>query len=268
MKQLILVLIALLFTSPCFSQVTLENVALDGFVSVGEKGHILPIGDSTTVGFGSSYTNPDNETFENVTSYRITLQSMLGIWKYRWRGTNVNPLTAEYNQDVWPYHQPNRYGWGGGSTDGVLDLATDEPQEHLTAFPYDSSKNMVLIWLGANDAEEGGDNATSSQRAVDRVETYIDLVDGDRPLTNILILNTSPSRDSGKDAWIVGHNARMLTMVNTKRLTKTNLFYVDTYTPLNDCNGTSWTSCSVDNTHPNQTGYDIVAEAIYNKIVK
>ena len=63
--------------------------------------------------------------------------------------------------------------------------------------------------------------------------------------------------------WIESYNAELQTMVDTKG--KSNLFTVDLYSALSACWGVS---CNADGAHPNNEGYEIIAEELYNKMVE
>ena len=131
-------------------------------------------GDSITVGIGGTYTNPSG-TYTGVAGYRDNLQDLFGLWQPQIVGDKLD--RPENNLQLIGYHQPRHFGWPGDNSTKWLERITTSPQQHITWFSDPNPKNLIVIFIGSNDALQrgwAGPDDASELLAVAPIESYID----------------------------------------------------------------------------------------------
>lgn len=148
----------------------------------------------------------------------------------------------------------------GNTTSQVETLATTVmTATYLTTV----TPGVVLLHTGTND-----DHSTQVKidASVQNVKDIIDIIDAYNPYLKVYVALILPDTTIGGDT--VNYNTSLATMLNTYKLTKTNLHIVDMYSAaVNDtfslCNGDFITNCSSDSVHPNNKGYEVMARQWY-----
>jgi lysophospholipase L1-like esterase len=259
MKKLIFLF--LLIPSLCFGGVVLENVSCGESVPVGKAKGIMFMGDSITRGYGGTYTNP-NGTWDDISGYRKYLQEKLGIWSFRVVGDNYE---NDISINMLPYHQPRNFAFNNETAEEVTARALAEPIQHETWFPYSDKKNTIIICLGTNNLQMGEDPETEIA-AMSAISDYIDEVHFYDSTINIFVCLIPPTSLVFFNEWIESYNNRLQIMVDEKGKGKDNLFTVDLYNALKDCWDAPSNQCNSDSAHPNNTGYEIIADELYEKM--
>jgi lysophospholipase L1-like esterase len=285
MKKLLFILFFIM-PSVCFGGVDLAGVQVEN-ITVGYKPFILCVGDSITQGTGNSFSYNSTD-YSNVGGYRTELQKLIVIrsrnFVGQWGvidGTNAT-LTPEYethvgdNNYLLKYNfQPRHFGFGGGDTETMVDAFNDLNQE--TWFGVLDTKNTVIIFLGTNDTQSSGDpdynvDTSNIPTVVNKLISLVDTVDSIDSNVAIIVCLIVPAffdypnpRYAFLNEWVQAYNPQLETAIITKQITKTNLYYVDLYSPLIDNWITTFTS---DGVHPNNVGYKKIAEILYNKMIE
>ena len=293
MRKILLFLI-LLIPNICYAGVSIGG-ANCGNVNFGYIPRLLHIGDSITVGSGST-----EHAVNGIGGFRTKLQDLMGnkrIFVGQWGhivGTNASPFpnketaTTDNNYQLIPDYQPRHLGWVGISIAPAGVVLSGLNQLDIW-FETSDVRNLVVIMLGTNNAfgeftcqPEFEPDCTdpSAVRVVDSTDIVGDVTD------LIGIVNQVETQDSNTaiivclipprifdpavnetdylNEWNVLFNSELTSQIETKQLSKNNLYLADMYAPL----APNWTSTyTVDFTHPNDLGYAVIAETLYNLMI-
>lgn len=232
-------LLCLIVTTTAWA-VTLDSLVLNT-VTFGSKPVLIPLGDSITEGYLST----------EYWGYRKKLQILQGV-SMRFEGAFTNNMSSEFYS---VYHS----GVSGETTDEIEARVQGE----LDTFFPTLGKGVFLIHAGTNDLAASG----QEQIATDNVEDMIDLIDAHNSDIDIYVALIIPNRDSTRNNRIITYNGLLLTML--QGYSKSNLYIVDINSAfLNDtfgvCSGDWANNCMIDDTHPNDTGYEgVIARQWY-----
>lgn len=224
-----------LLATPSYATVTYKGVTATGVYTSSGTGVsvikvLLPLGDSITVGAGSTY------------GYRKQLQDSLGIGEYDFVGSFSNP-SSDATYDV------HHAGVSGENTTQILARLQGELDTN-----FDGIQNGSIILIHA------GTNGVSSGSNVPNVQTMLDRIFTKNPGIKVYVALIIPNKVGATETATIAYNASLLSMLQTYQGTNSNVHIVDMHSNfINDtfgtCSGDWATNCMGDNTHPNTTGY-------------
>lgn len=230
-----IIILFLLSTSVIYAQ-SISNVSI-GNVSIASKSRIVCLGDSITFGANDA----------DGWGYRDHLQDLLGPGVYEFRGQLNDPtgsLNGYYN---------NHEGYSGYTTGQILALLSNIL---LRDIPLPSATNSkILIHLGTNNIT--GDQAAS----VSELVTIINTIHSYDPSIEIYVALIIPNRFAPFIPLVISYNGLLLTSLNTLQSSISNLYIVDQFSAMTD-NCSPLSACyGGNNTHPDDTGYQVMANA-------
>lgn len=239
--KFLMVAFVLLMITPVSAQ-TLSGVYI-------KRPAVLTLGDSIVLGTGST----------SLWSFRKDLQVLLGAGVFDFVGGDTDPDFAEGSYG-------NHHDGHGSKTTG--NALTDFPLNRIlnASLHKPSAKNsMVLIHLGTNDVHLGVAEATSVQNMID----IVTLIHNYDSTIDVYVAKIIPDRIGSEETLVDSYNSALNTAMVALQgsLPKTNLYIVDmnaAFENLANCNPLS--ACYSDTIHPNDTGYQIMANTWYAEI--
>jgi lysophospholipase L1-like esterase len=231
MKNIIFLIIILLFSSNCFSEVLIINGSIVNAI-LNEKKQLLSLGDSISSG-----------------TYQNELQDILGIGEFDFIGSKkTNNYFFPYDID----HEGNP-GYRTSQIESLLDnyLITYMTTEISTA------ENIVLLHIGTNDIT----STIPTNEIVDNVEDIIDIINSFNSSISVYVALIIPRIGATHETY----NTALNTMLENYQITKTNLYIVDMNSAFvndtfNDCNSNWEENCMLDTLHPNILGQTTMAK--------
>jgi lysophospholipase L1-like esterase len=211
-------------------------------------GNVMPLGDSITQGtVAGGYRDP---LYSKLTAAGYTL-TMVG-------STTVNPTTALTNANQ-AHHEghsgyviqskdPTDPGSGSGRS-GILDNINT----WLGASGADPQ--YILLMIGTNDVDLNYFPATQQSRLDALVTRISSKTTGLKPNAHLIVAQLTPIINATEDARVVTYNAGVAAVVANHQALGENVTMVDMHTPL-----LPTSTYMGDNLHPNQTGYNKMAD--------
>lgn len=196
---------------------------------------IMPLGNSITQGVGST----------NLNGYRKPLWNLLKT------SFSVNFVGTLNNGD------------GSFDTDheGHPRYRSDQVRQAIGGWLSQASPDMVLFHIGTNDISAG----RTINEIITDIEATIDDIWNRKPGTRVFQCAIVPRKDSqGLNNKTQDLNREIESLVQRKR-SQGPITFIDQYRPI--ANRANWeTALMADNLHPNDSGYQIMAEVFYNTL--
>jgi len=214
---------------------------------------IMPIGDSITWGkINKQPPPPGTEGYRKPLHERLTAGGM--------SVTFVGPHGSVENRGF--FRDGARIGFFIHS-DSLMGNITDT----LSAFHPD----IVLLHIGTNNLGFGhplGDYATPNT-IINQMYILVDKITKHADVDHLLLCKIIPKFTTpGAEAEVVAFNSALETMVQQLPLSQRNkVTLIDMWTPF-FANKNAYYNLDVDQTHPNSTGYDAMAEIFYYYIAR
>ena len=198
---------------------------------------IMPVGDSITIGTGD---------FGGINGfgYRDHLQTLLGNGIYTFVGDYADPGSAPSNGGFSNGHQAQ-------SGEQPATTHTNLPSA-LVDFMTDCTTDCIVLILSGINGSPGGTGQIPSD-----VGQLIDDVTAANSTTKVFVGNYID--------W--SENDELLAMVTSRQVTKTNLYFVDINQAFHDADPSYASTLMADEVHPNDSGYQVMAQAWYDAIV-
>lgn len=223
-----------------------DNVICNAYIQGMQnqtRNEIICVGDSITEG----------TTATDDFGYRQKLQILYGVGSTYLRGAYDNPDTGYGNYS--PYHE----GISGHTTAMIKSRLPNI----LLNYCNDNYHHIVLLHAGTN-----GDKSTEELRQsyVDDIEDIIDLIDAYDETIDVYVSLIIPAvNDSLGDNNHPLYNAQLSAMLDS--YDKDNLYKVDMYSAFTS--NENWqTEYMYDSAHPNDAGYQVMAETWYAALVE
>ena len=197
---------------------------------------IMPVGDSITLGFGDP----------NLFGYRDHLLSLLGLGAYALVGTYQSPVSD-------PVFDVDHEGVGANRTDQVkariaAALSVQMPKPNPPG-------SRILLHIGTNDMKQ----LISVSTAVGNVTNTINIINNYDPSIAIHVALIIPSQTASVDSVITNYNSALAAQLAAMQASKSNLYTVDMNAAFKQ--DPNWSAdYFVDNFHPNDVGYQVMAE--------
>ncbi len=207
----------------------------------GDPCKILPLGDSITHGYGSSDDG----------GYRTHLYELIvgAQQKATFTGSLSNGPAQVAGQNF-PKSHEGHDGWTidpGYSTFGAGGISTLVPSP-----AFDADPNIVLLMIGTNDV--GFDDPEGMPS---RLEALLDKIVQTAPDALIVLAKLTPLGYSSSP--LTSYNAQIPGIIEDRAAMGQHIIGVDmSQMPMNDI--------ASDNVHPNDQGYDYMAEIWYDAI--
>jgi lysophospholipase L1-like esterase len=236
MKKIFYIFIFL--CSYCFSsEIVLNKVEVNKTSFNSEyKKQLLALGDSITY----------NEDY----SWRYKLQDLIGISAYNWIGTYSGSNSS---------YQVRFSALGGDTTAIVLSRLTTN--EIPVSFINNTDDSIVLIYIGVNDLRGTVDHDVS----VTNIQSMLTAIHAVNQNVGIYVSLIFPWSGDTDYAETIDFNSKLHTMLETYKLTNSNVFEVDMYTPF--VSNVNWIAdYTTDGIHPNSAGNQIMANALHTAI--
>lgn len=220
--------------------VTVNGLSVSTTAPLPEK--LMPLGDSITRG---SLDTPV------IFGYRDHLQVLLGVGEYDFVGPYTDPDSdATYDVD--------HNGVGGDDTLNILARIESNLDTYMPT--PNNTNNAVLLMIGTNDIKDGFVEATT----VDNVEEIIDIIVAHDPTIKIYVATIIPSTNSTWNTNFTSYNSALVTRLTTLMGSNPNLHRVDMNAAFRTCNSGTYTACLADSLHPNDAGYQVIANTWYS----
>lgn len=194
---------------------------------------VLPLGDSLTVG----YTVPSG--------YRDLLQALLADagYNFDFLGTQIDQLNTLIPD---PDHEGHS-GWR-------IDEIHTNVNGWLNAI---ATPDVILLLIGTNDIHQNYNVPTAPQR----LENLVSTIATARPTSKILLANLLiRTDDAAKNAQHTTFNTFVPGIVSNQVSLGREVYFVDLHSRV------SSSGLSSDGLHPNQSGYDDIAEGWFDRI--
>lgn len=242
--MIILIILLLIFCPNTYAATMRAN--LTQAMVDRDRPFLMPLGDSIARGSvgGGVIT----------LGFRGPLQDDYGRIQFDFVGTSREPSDQDPPYDI------DHSGVGGERSYEIEARTGTELTNHMTAAPAGS---VVILGAGTNDILQ----SESTTNARDNVEDIIDLINAFDPTISVYVFLITPL-DSGFDSTVTSYNALLKTMLDTYRVSKSNLYYIDMNSvfkndTFGDCAGDWAANCiGSDNIHPTADGYASMAKQI------
>jgi lysophospholipase L1-like esterase len=205
----------------CSALLTLAGFSAGAQTSTNLR--IMPLGDSITSGFQSSTGNGYRSDLVTALSSQVGTIDMVGT-------LNDGPMA-----------DPDHEGHSGYRIDQIAALTTAALNKY--------KPNVVTLLAGINDL--GQDYEVST--APDRLASLIDQILAAEPDATVLVAKLIVNSNSTTEARVVTFNDALPAIVNSRASAGKHVYLVDTSSiPVSDLK---------DGLHPNDTGYQLLANA-------
>ncbi len=213
---------------------------------------IMPVGDSNTEGLSST----GNREF----TYRKEMQIILGAGTYDIVGPRQRPSSD-------PTYDVDHDGIGGQNSTQIEARLLTDLTNYMSSYV---AGDLVIIQAGTNDGKL--DTVGERETARDNVEDMIDIAEAFNPSLDVYILAIWPTPIANGsfgemiNSDVILYNDILKTMVVSRQVTKSNLYFVDIYKSImEDTRGfcpTSEDCLYGDFYHPKYEGYQAAGQAI------
>jgi lysophospholipase L1-like esterase len=211
-------------------------------------GKIMPLGDSITAG---NYVSG---------GYRAPLYDLLQAGGY----------TSQYvgTQTTWPTtglttaHQINHEGHSGYIIEqDSYGFTRSGIADNIAGWigPYYENPDIILLMIGTNDMYLNFDVANAPARLSHLISLISDKVTGLCPNAKLYVASLTPSTNSAAETRIRAFNAALPGLIAQHQSLGENVYFVNMHDALN-------TGMLSDELHPNQQGYNVMAQTWYNAI--
>jgi len=199
---------------------------------------IMPLGDSITRGMGGD---------EPYTGYRDDLANLLSN-----EGVNFDFVGSQTDGDSTVFDVDHE-GHGGWRADRILDsldtwLDTYNPQ-------------FVLLHIGTNDISD----KESNESTINEIESIVDKIYNKNNDNKILLCSLIPRKDS-KDGITTELNELIKDLYYQKRDLGYKIYYVG-QNEVFKANDNWATDYMIDDVHPNDTGYNVMAQVYFDVLM-
>ena len=201
------------------------------------KRRLMCVGDSITAGVGDA----------NLFGYRDHLLSRLGIGSVEFVGTYQSPISD-------PIFDVDHEGVSGNRTDQVKARLAAALSLHLPK--PNPVRSRLLLHIGSNDIKNGIAQAT----AVNNVADIVNQINAYDPTVDVYVALIIPSPTPATDTLFTAYNAALLAQLTIMQATKLNLYIVDMNAAFK-VNPNWVVAYMADTLHPNDAGYDVMAQA-------
>ena len=196
-----------------------------GDVSGGVR--IMTVGDSITAGVGSSAM---------VGGYKKALYD-----KYISEGANVSFVGPNGLNDGFPK---------GSGHAGNSGWRIDQVEEQIGTWINQYEPQVILLLIGTNDILQNNTSNNYAANAPERLESTIDIIMSADPSIKLYLASVTPLKNTSSNDLVIAYNAEVERIASTKG---ENVIFVDMYEAV------TLDGISVDNVHPNDTGYEQIA---------
>lgn len=223
--------------------INVSGVSMSGVDLCAAKKTVLTVGDSLTFGTGST----------NSWSYRKFLQILQSV-AFDFVGLYDDPASD-------PDYSVLHSGIPGYNTASIE--ATLLPDSLVFFTDGAPGRSIIIIHAGTNDQLQ---TSGGREGARDNIEDMIDLIDVYNPGIDVYISLIAPAEIAGTYLYadVVTFNGILKTMLDTYKVSKSNLYYADIHSAfINDtysfCSGDWYANCMSNDSHPNDNGYETMA---------
>jgi lysophospholipase L1-like esterase len=211
---------------------------------------------------GNSITQAENRNTNNYNSYRRPLWHLLNNKGYDFDFVGSLNTTFNGNPHPDPDFDLDHEGHWGWRADQIVNGCTDTNCQSgsgtgmLSEWLEDYTPDIVLLHIGHNDLQLGGDTQVIIQQTLDNVGDIIAILRTDNPNVIILLAQLIPSTRSPRNTRIPLYNAELTDWAAANTLPESPIVIVDQFTGFNAPSGQD----TYDGTHPNVSGEQKMAE--------
>ena len=219
--------------------ITEGTICLDGTTT--QLGNIMPLGDSIT--YGSRGTDA---------GYRGPLYTLLTDdgYSFQYVGSQTNNPGS---LPTMPIDQTHHEGHSGWTVAGILNGVT--PSEDGGLGWLTVNPDIITLMIGTNN--RGGGEA-GVPTAIGELEELIDTVSAETPDAALFVAEIIPI--PGQEAFVSAYNTSLVSLVASKQADGADIYLVDLNSEYPD-------DALADGLHPNDTGYEWMAEQWYSAIL-
>ena len=203
---------------------------------------IMPLGDSITNGTG------------NQSGYRLRLYTEL-----TGAGYSVNFVGALQTNGCAALPDWDHEGHPGFNIDNIANGWSTVPGINTYLAPGVYDPDIILLMIGTNDVSEQRDFTHVGDRLNDLITRISNRTTGLQPNAHLIVATIPPRGDKPNDTDTQWYNSQLQTVVQQHITAGENVTLVDMYSALN-------ASDIADGVHPNQTGYNKIADVWFDGI--
>ena len=233
-------------------------------------GKVLFVGDSITEGWAARPAGEGNWSWrygfwKHLVDHSIA-HEFVGTQSDNYGGSSVYP---DYEGQIFVNRHDAHWGLGAGHVASML------PNSLATLMSQNETPDTAVVYLGGNDI--GFDSSVSAETVRNRIKEIIDVLQGDSGVSGnsnirILVVSILPrfTLDSGGNYTVpfaanshyTSINALLETLVVEETTDNSEVSYLDLATAF-----TNTADVFYDGVHPNDTGEQLEADAIFTALV-
>ncbi len=207
-------------------------------------GNIMPLGDSITYGSGGANAGYRGPLYALLDDEGYTFQ-YVGSWNNNSGSLPTTPVNQTYHE--------GHGGWRtGDESNGILHGVKTVADGGLGWLAVDP--DVILLHIGTNNT------GLSEPQSITDVGNILDQIYQQRPTATTFLAQIIPKATAL--TWVDQYNADLAALVGTKQAAGYNVVLVD----MNTDYPTPWSTTLPDNVHPNDTGYQWMAEQWYDAV--
>jgi lysophospholipase L1-like esterase len=209
---------------------------------------VLPLGDSITEGFGAGPTAGSSTPYGG---YRLELfrQAVAENKSLTFVGSLKNGPTTLSGKTFPQNHE----GHGGFTISGISGDITNKAMTNY-------KPHIVLLMIGTNDINGGGDAAT----APDRLKSLINSIITASSTTLVVVSSIIPIDNTGNQK-VKTYNASVKSLADDLAKSGKHVVFLDNYAAFT-ADASFRTKWMFDYLHPNETGYTVLGKSWYSVI--
>ncbi len=232
------------YTSSGFDRTMQFNIGFEGGTEPPKTLKIMPLGDSITYGSGGTNAGYRGPLYDLLTADGMNFQFVGSAT------SNPGPLPASQQ------HHEGHSGYvitsGTSGRSGLTD--------NIAAWLGTTDPDIILLMIGTNDVNLNYELATAPDRLSNLITMICDKTTGLEPDATLVVAQIVPIVNDAQDVLVNAYNQGVAAVVAAHKALGENVMLVDMHSALTDADMN-------DNLHPNNSGYDKMAQVWYEAIL-
>ncbi len=220
------------------------NIGFEGGTPPPTTLKIMPLGDSITYGVGGTNAGYRGPLYDLLTAEGMNFQFVGSATG------NPGPLPASQQ------HHEGHSGYvitsGTSGRSGLTD--------NITAWLGTTNPDIILLMIGTNDVNLNYQLATAPDRLSNLISMISNKATGLEPDATLVVAQIVPIVNDAQDVLVYAYNQGVAAVVAAHKALGENVMLVDMHSPLTDADMN-------DNLHPNNSGYDKMAQVWFDAIL-
>jgi VCBS repeat-containing protein len=235
------------------------SVLIDDSANPGRV-RIIPLGDSITAGFPGGAASEDSwvgyrrKLYNDLSALNPTKFGINFVGTVTNLGANASPPLADRDNEGHSGWRDDEIANGTSDPNKQLTCYVSLPNCNITGWLNSSQPDIVLLHIGTNGIDDvGGTSATDVANILDKIDAWETA--NSSPITVFLALIIG-SPNGTTNSNVSAFNANVSTMAQNRIGNGDKIFIVNQQTEA----GLNYSTDMGDDLHPNQTGYDKMAD--------